>query len=177
MDVLYKQIRIITPSKKVPKKRVDLLISKGIIKKISDKIKAPKGTKILEYPDAYCSIGWMDTGASCGEPGYEHRETLDSLRSAAANGGFTAVIVSPDLLPVVDNKSQVAFIKSKNSQAAVSILPMGSISTEGGGENIAELLDMHTSGAIAFSDGRHAVQKGGLLQRALNYAKSFHGII
>jgi len=177
MDVLYKQIRIVSPSKKIPKKRVDLLISKGIIKKIADNITAPKGAKILEYDDAYCSIGWMDTGAHCGEPGYEQRETLDSLRAAAANGGFTSVVVSSDLNPVIDNKAQVSFIKSGNVNAAVEVLPMGCISNAGKGENIAELIDMHQAGAVAFSDGNHSVQSGGVMQRALHYVKTFNGLI
>ncbi len=177
MDVLYKQIRIISPSKKTPKKRVDLLISKGIIKKIADKIKAPKGAKVLEYPDAYVSIGWMDIGAQCGEPGFEQRETLDSIRAAAANGGFTSVVVSPDLSPTVDNKAQVTFLQSGNASSAVSVLPMGSISVEAKGENIAEIIDMHQAGAVAFSDGNHSVQSGGLIQRALNYAKTFDGLV
>jgi len=177
MDVLYKQIRILSPDKKVPRKKVDLLISEGIIKKIADHIKAPKGTKVLEYPDAYCSIGWMDVGVHCGEPGFEHRETLDTIRAAAANGGFTSIIVSPDLNPVIDNKSQVSFIKSGNTESAVSILPMGSISTAAKGENISEMMDMHAAGAVAFTDGNSSIQSGGLIERALQYAKSFDGLI
>ena len=177
MDVLYRQIRIISPSKKTPKKRVDLLISNGIIKKIADKIKAPKDAVILEYKDAYCSIGWMDTGVHCGEPGYEQRETLQSIRKAAANGGFTSIVVSSDLNPVIDNKSQVAFIQAGNASSAVDILPMGSVSTAGEGENIAELIDMHEAGAVAFSDGNHSIQSGGVIQRALHYVKSFDGLI
>ena len=177
MDVLYKQIRIISASKKTSKKRVDLLISNGVIKKISDNIRAPKGAKVLEYPNAYASIGWMDIGAQCGEPGYEHRETLDSIRAAAANGGFTNVVVSPDLQPTIDNKAQVAFLQSGNHQSAVNVLPMGSISEKAKGENIAEMIDMHQAGAVAFSDGNHSVQSGGLIQRALNYAKTFGGLV
>ena len=177
MDVLYKQIRILSPNKKVPRKKVDLLISQGVIKKIAEKIKVPKGAKVLEYPNAYCSIGWMDVGVHCGEPGFEHRENFETIRSAAANGGFTSIIVSPDLKPAIDSKSQVSFIKSGNANAAVSILPMGSISTNGAGENIAEMIDMHEAGAVAFSDGNKSIQSGGLIQRALHYAKSFDGLI
>jgi len=177
MDVLYKQIRILSPSKKLPRKKVDLLISNGIIKKIADKIRTPKGAKVLEYPNAFCSIGWMDVGVHCGEPGFESRETLQTIRSAAANGGFTSIIVSPDLHPVIDNKSQVAFIKSENANSAVNILPMGSISLAGKGENISEMMDMHEAGAVAFTDGKSSIQSGGLIQRALHYAKSFDGLI
>lgn len=177
MDVLYKQIRILSPSKKIPRKKVDLLISNGVIKKISDKIKAPKGAKVLAYPDAYCSIGWMDVGVHCGEPGFESRETFQSIRSAAANGGFTSIIVSPDLHPVTDNKSQIAYIKGGNANAAVNIMPMGSISLAGKGEDISEMMDMHEAGAVAFTDGNKSIQSGGLIQRALHYAKSFDGLI
>ncbi len=177
MDVLYKQIRILSPDKKVPRKKVDLLISEGVIKKIADNIKAPKGARILEYPGAYCSIGWMDVGVHCGEPGFEHRETLNTIRAAAANGGFTSIIVSPDLHPVIDNKSQVSFIKSGNVESAVCILPMGSISVAGKGENISEMMDMHAAGAVAFTDGNSSIQSGGLIERALQYAKSFDGLI
>jgi dihydroorotase len=77
----------------------------------------------------------------------------------------------------VDNKSEIKYLQSLNSSQVVHIHPIGGLSQNGNGEDIAELYDMREAGAIAFSDGSTSVEKSGLLLRAMQYVKPFKGLI
>ena len=90
MDILIKQALIHDDSNKLHGARKDILISKGIIKTISKNISSPDA-RIIESKNLHCSVGWMDIGTHIGEPGYEYRETTNSLSEAATAGGYTAI--------------------------------------------------------------------------------------
>ena len=123
------------------------------------------------------SPGWVDIFSNFADPGYEFKETLVSGSAAAAAGGYTDVFLIPDTLPVTDNKSQVEFIQHRNGGLPVTIHAIGAITKNLEGRHLAEMYDMKNSGAIAFSDGLHPVQSSGVLVKALQYVKAFHGVI
>jgi dihydroorotase len=86
-------------------------------------------------------------------------------------------MVLPNTKPVVDSKSQVEYITHKSKPLPVNIHPIGAVTKNAEGYELAEMYDMQHSGAIAFSDGIHAIQNGGLLLKALQYVKVFDGTI
>ena len=147
-----------------------------MIDSIKAKIEAPRSAEIVNANGAFLSAGWMDIGARSGDPGYEHREDLESLKSAGAAGGFTAIATLPNTNPPVHSKSEVNYLSADNGKSLVDIFPLGAISVGCEGKEITELYDMHEHGAVAFTDG-HGIQHAGLLQRALLYVKSFDGLI
>ena len=59
----------------------------------------------------------------------------------------------------------------------VNIHPVGAITKNTEGNELAEMYDMKASGAVAFSDGTNSVQSSGLLVKALQYVKAFDGIL
>ena len=87
------------------------------------------------------------------------------------------MFVLPNTNPVVHSKSQVEYIKEKSRSLPVNIHPIGAISKNAEGKDLAEMYDMFASGAIAFSDGIHAVQSAGVLLKALQYVKAFEGVV
>ena len=176
MSILIKQAKILLEGSKFHKTRKDILISNGKIEKIATKIPAGK-SKVIESPNLHASLGWLDVGTLGGEPGYEHRETFDSINAAAASGGFTGIALFPNTNPSIDDKASLQFITNNSANQTVKFYPVGAISKACKGENITEMIDMHHHGAIAFSDGVHSISSNGLLLRALQYVKSFEGLI
>jgi dihydroorotase len=87
------------------------------------------------------------------------------------------VFVIPNTKPVIDTKSQIEYIKGKSTSLPVNIHPIGAISRNAEGKELAEMYDMYASGAMAFSDGKHAVQSSGMLLKALQYVKAFQGLV
>ncbi len=176
MKVLLKQATIVCPSSSFNGQTKDILIDKGIITKIDDSI-IEKTDQLIEQPNLHVSIGWMDVFSNFCDPGFEYRETLESGANAAATGGFTDVMLFPNTNPVIHAKSLVEYIVQKTKSLAVNIYPVGAVSKNAEGNELAEMYDMRQSGAIAFSDGNNAVQSSGLLIKALQYVKVFNGTI
>ncbi len=176
MKILLKAATIVDPASKHHGKKRDVLIEKGIIKKIADSLSDSKA-KTISLKDLHLSPGWFDTSTSFGEPGFEERENLDNGLKTAAMSGFTAVAVNSNTLPVTDSKSHVKFLKSKAYTAAVSLYPVGALTKESKGAELAELFDMHTEGAISFYDYKKPIVNANMLKIALQYAQNFNGLV
>ena len=176
MKVLLKQASIVSSASPFNGLQKDILIDEGTIVSIEDSI-TDKADTIVEIPGMHVSIGWMDVFAHFCDPGLEHRETIASGVAAAAAGGFTDVLLMPNTQPVVDNKSQVEYLVNKSTPLPVNVHPIGTVTKDAAGKELAEMYDMRQAGAIAFSDGIHSIQNSGLLVKALQYIKVFDGII
>jgi len=125
MTWLFKNVTLVDRSYPSTTDKVDVFISEGIIRKIGVNLLAPDA-KVIAIEDLHVSIGWMDIGASHGDPGEEHRESLSSLRATAAAGGFTALAPWPDTHPRVDNKAAIQYLTQLNHKEAVEIFPLAS---------------------------------------------------
>ncbi len=176
MNVLIQQVTIADPLSPLQGKKQDVYIESGIIKDIQDSLDLP-ASQVVSGHDLHISPGWVDLFAHFGDPGYEFKETLETGAAAAAAGGFTDVLVVPNTQPVTDNKTQAAYISRRSAQLPVNVYPIGAISKNAEGKDLAEMYDMRTAGAIAFSDGFHPVQSSGVLLKALQYVKAFDGIL
>lgn len=154
----------------------DILIENGQIASIADKIDATDAI-VIEEKGIVVSPGWVDTFAHFTDPGLEYRETIESGSAAAAAGGYTHVFALPNTVPVTSNKSQVEYIIQKGAAQPATVLPLGSVTKNIEGKDLAEMYDMQNSGAVAFSDGIYPVQSPGLLLKALQYVKAFNGVI
>jgi len=176
MNLIIKQAKIVDPTSSHHGKVVDIHISNGRIISIGKNLKA-KGAREVALPQLHVSPGWVDIFADFADPGFEFRETISSGAKAAAAGGFTTVCVMPNTNPVVDQKAVVEYIIQKAKGLPVTVLPLGSITRNAEGKELAEMYDMKLSGAVAFTDGKNPVQSSGLLVKALQYIKSFNGVI
>lgn len=168
MKVLIKQATISGSTSPLQAQVKDILVVDGFIHQISDDITIA-ADKIIEVPNLYVSIGWVDCFTSFGEPGYEHRETLESGAAAAAAGGFTDVLLTPNTNPSISGKSTVEFIAQKSANLPVNIHPIGSVTKNVEGKELSEMYDMAQSGAIAFGDGTKSIQSADILIKALQY--------
>jgi dihydroorotase len=176
MKLLIKQACITDPLSSLHGTIQDILIQNGIIREIATSI-SEKTDQVIDQKGLQVSPGWVDIFSNFADPGYEFKETLETGAAAAAAGGFTDVFLIPDTQPPTDNKSQVEFLRQRSASLPVSIWPIGAITKNLDGCHLAEMYDMQNSGAVAFSDGLHPVQSSGVLVKALQYVKAFHGVI
>ena len=176
MNILIKQACIIDPASPFNGQITDVFIENGIIKQIGKGLSV-KADKEIVVEGLHLSPGWMDPFANFGDPGYEFKETLETGSASAAAGGFTDVMVIPNTNPVIHNKANIEYIIQKSKPLGVNIHPIGALTKNTEGKELAEMYDMQMSGAIAFSDGTSSVQSPGLLLKALQYVKAFDGII
>ena len=152
-------------------KKVSIRIQDGIITEIGKDLKQKKA-KVWAEENLCVSPGWMDGQAHFRDPGEELKEGLLRGLDAASAGGFTDVVILPSTNPVIDNKASVAYLISRSIEggAVTSALPLGCISEQRKGGQLAEMLDMVEAGAIGFSDDK-PVERAGLIQMALEYLR------
>lgn len=176
MTVLIRNAKVIDSASPYHLQHVDIFIEKGTIHTIGKKLEN-KADKEIEAKDLHVSIGWTDIFADYCEPGFEHKENIQTGLASAAHGGFTTVFSTPNTNPTVSSKSVVQFVKQQADGNIVSLHPIGAISHHIEGKNLAEMLDMQANGAVAFSDGWQPIQNANLMLKALEYAKSFGGTL
>lgn len=115
--------------------------------------------------------GLIDIHVHFREPGFTHKETIESGARAAAAGGFTTVVCMPNTSPAADNPSTIAWIKDRAAEVAcVNVLPAGAISKNLAGEELAALGSFANAGVVAITDDGHCIQNHELMRRAVEYA-------
>jgi dihydroorotase len=177
MDILIRSARIIDTGSPFHNQVKDILISNGKIKKIG--VKLPNASKATEVKadNLHVSLGWFDLNTFLADPGFEQKETIESGCKAASFGGFTHICCMPNTNPVIQTKSQIEYVLRKSRDEIVSVHPLGAITADTEGRNLAEMYDMYDAGAIAFSDGLRPSPSAGMVERALLYVKAFDGVI
>ena len=176
MEILIKNSIVIDSRSLLNGKKVDIYIKNGKIESIGTNLKV-KAKHIIEDENLHTSIGWLDMRANFQDPGFEYKEDLISGIQAAANGGFTGVVLSSETNPAISSKAQVEYILNKTQKSLIDVFPMGTVSENGKGERLAEMYDMRVAGAVGFSDGKKSISDSGLLLRALLYVKGFNSLV
>ena len=178
MNILLKSAKIVCPENKdLHLKKRDILIKKGVIDKIGATIEAPGSVKVLEKENLHVSLGWFDSSVAFGEPGFEERETITNGLFTAGKSGFTDIVLNPNTHPVPDTSSDVVFFKERGQGKATKIHPLGTLTKNAEGIDLAELFDMRNAGAVAFFDFKKQISNPNLLKIALLYAQNFDGLV
>ena len=176
MNIILKSAKVINVESKHNGSKQDILISEGKIKKIGSSISV-KNAKTISVKNLHVSTGWFDSSVSFGEPGYEERETLLNGADVAAKSGFTDLLLNPSTNPVLDNQTDISFIKSKSLNSSCNIHPIGALTLSSESKDLAELYDMKNSGAVGFYDFKKPILNSNLLKTALLYSQSFNSVI
>jgi dihydroorotase len=161
MDLLIKAAKIVDSTSTLNGKICDILIENGCFKKIAPQLANEKNIPIYEANNLHASIGWFDMQVNFNDPGLEHIEDLTSGCKAAAHGGFTGVASMPSSHTPTQSKSEIEYIKNKTRDNIVAVYPIGALSQKLEGKEMTEMFDMHSAGAIAFSDNKKSVNDAG----------------
>jgi dihydroorotase len=166
---------ILDPSQNM-ERRADLLIRDGKIASIGGKI--ADADRKLDATGCLVTPGLIDIHVHLREPGDEEEETIASGAAAAVAGGFCTVCCMPNTKPTLDNEGQIEFILRQAQQVGLAnIHPIGAITKERQGKELAEIGSMLQRGAIAFSDDGVGVADASVMRKALQYCRMFDAVI
>ncbi len=177
MNLIIRQAKIIDPKSNFHNQVVDLKIVDGKFEKIGLNISNTENFQEVNLENLHVSQGWFDFSVSFGEPGFEDRETIANGLDVAAKSGFTGVCLQPNSYPIIDNQSQINFVKNKSIGFATDLFPIGALTKNSEGKDMAELFDMKNAGAIAFGDYNKSIENPNLMKIALQYVQDFDGLI
>ncbi len=148
----------------------DIRIKDGIIHEIAQNLTSKPDEELYDAAGAYVSGGWMDMHVHFREPGFEHKETIETGCRSAMFGGFTEVACMPNTKPAIHTRDVVEFIRNKSKNQLVDVHPIGCVTKERAGKSIAEMSDMKEGGAVAFSDDGDPVSSSQVMRVALEYS-------
>ncbi|WP_256842417.1 dihydroorotase [Ornithinimicrobium cryptoxanthini] len=141
---------------------------------------APAGAQRYHAEGLVALPGLVDLHTHLREPGREDSETIETGSQAAAAGGFTAVLAMANTSPVTDTAESAERIWDLGQRAGyVDVHPVGAVTKALAGEELAELGLMARSRARVrvFSDDGKCVHDARVMRRALEYIRSFDGVI
>lgn len=177
MNVIIRNAKVIDAKSPFHHQIVSLKINNGIIEEIGKSIDKNDDYTEIDIENLHVSQGWFDSSVSLGEPGFEDRETIIHGLEVAAKSGFTGIALQPNTFPVLDNQSQINFVKQKAAHSVTDLFPIGALTKCSEGTDLAELFDMKNAGAIAFGDYNKSIGNANLLKIGLQYAQDFDGLV
>jgi dihydroorotase len=177
MNLILRKATIIDPESPFHNQTVDIKITNGIFEKIGVSLPKSSSHQEFDHEGLHVSQGWFDTSVSMGEPGFEDRETIANGLEVAAKSGFTGIALQPNSYPIIDNQSQVHFVKQKANGFATELFPIGALTKASEGKDLAELFDMKNAGAVAFGDYNKSLSNANLMKIGLQYVQDFDGLV
>ncbi|WP_029746842.1 dihydroorotase [Leucobacter chironomi] len=159
---------------------VDLRISGGRIVERGAQLQPRDGERVIEADGLVAITGLVDLHTHLREPGFEQSETVLTGTRAAAAGGFTSVFAMANTMPVQDTAGVVEQVQSLGDAAGyATVRPIGAVTEDLAGERLSEIGAMAQSraGVRVFSDDGKCVHDPLLMRRALEYVKTFDGVI
>lgn len=170
MDIVLKGVTVIDPSSPFHQQITDVFIQNGVVAETGQLSRL--GDHVIQVDGLHLVPGFTDIFAHFCDPGFEHRETLASGARTAAYGGYTDVFVLPNTVPVHHQKPGIEYLVQRSRSLPVNVHPIGAVTKNIEGKELAEMYDMGVSGAVAFSDGLCPLQSGGIALKALQYLKA-----
>lgn len=148
---------------------IDVLIEDGKIKETCKNLSAD--AEVIECSGLLLTPGLVDVHVHLREPGFEHKETIESGTKAAARGGFTTICPMPNTQPIIDTAERLNDLNSRiEKDAVIKVLPYVSITTGLKGETLVDFNSLKQGGAFAFTDDGVGVQSADMMYRAMQQA-------
>jgi len=173
VSLLIKNGRMLDPGAGVDEAQ-DVLIGEGRIARVGKALRAPAGAQSVDATGKVLCPGFIDIHVHLREPGFEYKETVASGTRAAAAGGFTAICCMANTSPVNDNRAVTDYILAKaRAEGVVRVYPIGAVTKNLEGAQLAELAELAEAGCVAFSDDGKCVMNAELYRRAMEYTLPF----
>ncbi len=175
MKILLKSVKIIEKGSAINGDVLDVFINNGIIEHIGQSIDF-EADVLINIANLSVSAGWCDMRVHGRNPGFEQKESFESLENAAISGGFTDLALLPNTQPIIQSKEAVSFIKAEAGKSKINFWPYAAATNNCDGKDINELIDLHTTGAIGFTDGEKAISNTDTLLKIIQYNSQINAL-
>jgi len=170
MSILIKNGQLIDPQNKI-NTITNIGIKNHKIEAIGSQTNNQLYEKVIDAQNCWVIPALVDL---CNRPylKHPHGATLQHEANAAAQRGFAALCIPPDVTPIIDNANEVYRIN--NSQVNTSLHAIGALTPSLNGQDIADLSALKDAGCIALSQAQSPVLSAKFLRSCYEYAASFN---
>ncbi|HUC03906.1 MAG TPA: dihydroorotase [Acidimicrobiales bacterium] len=152
--------------------RLDVVVEDGTVVALHEHVEPDRGATVLDAGGCLVGPGLVDLHTHLRQPGREEAETVETGARAAALGGYTAVVAMPNTEPPIDSAEVARDVLALGRSAMAEVAVAGAITVGRAGRSLAPMGELADLGVCLFTDDGTGVQDGGLMRRALDYAKS-----
>ncbi len=186
MRLIFTDARLIDPEAGT-ETRGDLVVEDGTIsgilphgapqRTVTQQETFPTG-KVVDCRGLCLAPGIVDLGVHVPEPGQRHKESFRTAGLAAAAGGVTTLVTSPDTSPPIDTPEVLEYVARRaNAETPVRVRPMATLTRGRQGREMVEIGFLSDAGAAAFTDGEAVTRDPRVLARCLAYARSLGALV
>jgi len=173
---LFRGVRLVDPASGHDTD-TDVLVEDELVADVGSGLDAGRA-EVVDGGGLVMAPGLVDLHTHLREPGFEHKETVETGSRAAAAGGYTAVCAMPNTDPVADNLAIIAEVRALADKAGLcDVHPAGSITRGLEGESLSDIGEMAEAGVRLFTDDGKSVQSSRVMRMALDYARAFDVIV
>jgi dihydroorotase len=174
MRLLIANGYVIDPAQGINTGKSVLIEDGRVVGLLSHSDDVPEGCEVMDAVGLIVAPGFVDMHAHLREPGHEYKETIASGAAAAVAGGFATVCAMPNTDPINDSAAVTRFIieQAENARLA-NVFPIGALTKNSAGTELAEMGEMKEAGIVAVSDDGCSVPSPGMMRRAMEYARGF----
>jgi dihydroorotase len=179
MKVHLKNGRLIDPTSGNDE-TLDFLIVDGRIEKIGRTVPSDSSAQVTELKNKLVVPGFIDMHVHLREPGFEHKETIETGCASAARGGFTAVCCMPNTNPCIDDESVVRYIHQKAKSVCkgiVDVYPVAAATKGREGKELSPMAELAHAGAVGFTDDGAPISSPEVMRRALEYSSMYDLVV
>jgi len=175
-DLLFRGARMVDPAGGRDE-IADVHVRDGVVADVGRGLDAASA-EVVDCDGLVLAPGLVDMHTHLREPGFEHKETVETGTRSAAVGGYTAVAPMANTDPVADDASVIAEVRAAAARAGLAdVFPVGAITKGLEGEVLAEIGEMVAAGVRVFSDDGRCVPTARILRNALTYALAFDDVV
>ena len=174
MRLLIQNGYVIDPSQAINSGKSVFIEDGRVIDLIDQSDDPPEGCEVFDATGLIVAPGFIDMHVHLREPGHEYKETIASGAAAAVAGGFSTVCAMPNTAPVNDNAAVTRFVIEQAERANLAnVFPVGALTKNSEGNELAEIGEMKDAGIVAVSDDGRPVPTASMMRRAMEYARGF----
>ncbi len=179
MQLIIRNANVLNGNGELESKHISVV--DGVIVNIADAAGEPAAenpvadVQVIDAAGKLVTPGFIDMHVHLREPGFEHKETIETGSRSAAKGGFTTIACMPNTRPITDSPEVVSLVLKKAKEAdLVHVLPYAAITKNELGRELTDFAALKAAGAIGFTDDGVGVQNAQMMKDAMNLAASMN---
>lgn len=169
--ILIKNGLVIDPANGI-KKYADVLISDGKIEKITSDIIQEKNSacRLIDASGCIIAPGLVDVHVHFRDPGFTHKEDIETGAKAAIKGGFTSVVLMANTKPPVDNEDTLTYVIEKGKKTQLKVYTCATVTKGMAGKELTDMDALSAKGAAGFTDDGIPIMDANLMEQAMKKA-------